>query len=130
MYVKSTIPTIHTSKYALEMLFYTNQYQPVELLSAFLVATQKAQHNIDNTTAVTLYIDVSVHMDWMGGCIEHTIGLSLANYGLWDPEVQCRIHRGCPIISILSRNNPYPRVDTYFYKISSNIVLPTTPMSS
>ena len=32
-----------------------------------------------------------------------------------------------PILSILSRTNPIPRIDTYFFKIHSNIVLPSTP---
>ena len=45
------------------------------------------------------------------------IGGRLYNYllGLWNPEVQSRIHKGCPIIHILSRINPIPRVDTYIW---------------
>ena len=35
---------------------------------------------------------------------------------------ECWIHRGSPIISILSRINPILRIDTYFIKIHSNIV--------
>ena len=54
----------------------------------------------------------------------------LANYNnsnkllaLWNPELQC-----CsPIIPIQSRMNSIPRMDTYFFKIHSNIVLPSTP---
>ena len=34
------------------------------------------------------------------------------------------------IIPILSRINPIPRVDTYFLKVQSNIVLPSTPSPS
>ena len=44
-------------------------------------------------------------------------------HGLWNPEVQCRIHKGSPIIPILSRINPIPRIDTYLFKVHSNIVL-------
>jgi hypothetical protein len=48
-------------------------------------------------------------------------------HGLWKPEVQCRIHKGSPIIAILSRINPILRIDTYIFKVHSNIVLPSTP---
>ena len=40
---------------------------------------------------------------------------------LMKPEVQCRIHKGSPIISILSRINPTTRIDTYLFKFHSNI---------
>ena len=43
--------------------------------------------------------------------------------GLWNPEVQCRIHKGFPIIPTLRRINPIPRIDTYFLKVHCNIVL-------
>ena len=48
-------------------------------------------------------------------------------YFLRNPEVQCRIHKGSPIITILSRINPIPRIDTNLFKVHSNIVLPSTP---
>ena len=35
--------------------------------------------------------------------------------------VQCRIHKGSPIIPILSQMNPTPRIDTYLFKVHSNI---------
>ena len=54
--------------------------------------------------------------------IFHTILI----HGLWNPEVQYRIHKGCPIIPIQSRINPISRIDTYLFKIHSNIVLPST----
>ena len=44
------------------------------------------------------------------------------------PRVQCRIHNGSPIIPILSRINPIPRIDTYLFKVHSNIVLPSAPI--
>ena len=43
-----------------------------------------------------------------GGSMSHSQGLS-------------------PIIPILSRINPIPRIDTYLFKVHSNIVLPSTP---
>ena len=48
-------------------------------------------------------------------------------HGLWNREVQCRIHKASPIIPIQSRINPIPRIDTYFFKVDSNIVLQSTP---
>ena len=48
-------------------------------------------------------------------------------YGLWNPEVQCRIHKGSTITPILSRINSITRNDTYLFKVHSNIVLPSTP---
>ena len=39
-------------------------------------------------------------------------------------------HSQEPSIPILSRINPIPRIDTYFFKIHSNIVLPSTPKHS
>ena len=38
-------------------------------------------------------------------------------HALWNPEVQFRIHKGSQIISILSRINPIPRIDTYIFKV-------------
>ena len=40
-----------------------------------------------------------------------------------NPEVQRRIHKGSPIIPILSRNNLILRIDIYFYKIHSILIL-------
>ena len=39
-------------------------------------------------------------------------------------------HKGSPIILILSQTNPNPRIDTNFFKVHSNTVLPTTPRLS
>ena len=36
---------------------------------------------------------------------------------LWNPEVQFLIHKGSPIIPILSRINPIPRNDIYLRSI-------------
>ena len=44
-----------------------------------------------------------------------------------EPGDQCHIHKGSPIIPILSRINPIPRTDNYLFKVHSNIVLPSTP---
>ena len=48
-------------------------------------------------------------------------------HSLWNPEVQCRIHKGSPIIPILTRINPITHIDIYLFKGHSNIVLPSTP---
>ena len=40
----------------------------------------------------------------------HTNSLT---HGLWNPEVLCHIHKGSPIIPILSRINLIPRFVTY-----------------
>ena len=37
--------------------------------------------------------------------------------------------KGSPIIPILSQINQISRIDTYFFKINSNIVLPSTSRS-
>ena len=52
------------------------------------------------------------------------------HHGLWNPEVQCRIYMGSPVIRILNQINPIPHIDTYFIKIHSNIVLRSTPRPS
>jgi hypothetical protein len=68
-----------------------------------------------------------------GGSIPHLQGLSSnsypdpnqlnsTNYGLWNPEVQSRIHKGSPVIPILSRINSISGIDIYFIKVHSNIV--------
>ena len=43
-----------------------------------------------------------------------------------EPWVQFRIHKVSPITPILSRINQIPCIDTYFFKIHSNNVLPST----
>ena len=64
------------------------------------------------------------------GCsnFNHTITQLLNKlHVLWNPEVQCRIHKGPPIISILSLVNSNPLTGTYFLRIYYNIVLPAHP---
>ena len=55
------------------------------------------------------------------------IYLFIKVHDLWNPEVQCRIHEGSPIIPILGQINLIPRIDAYLFKVHSNIVLPSTP---
>ena len=45
-------------------------------------------------------------------------------YETW--RFKCRIHKGFPIIPILSQINPITRIDTYIFKVHSSIVLPST----
>ena len=44
--------------------------------------------------------------------------------------IQYRIHDFPPVIPILSRINPIPHTDFYFFKIHSNIVFQSTPRPS
>ena len=44
-----------------------------------------------------------------------------------EPGSSMLIHKGSPIIPILGRINPIPRIDTYFTNVHFNIVLPSTP---
>ena len=44
-----------------------------------------------------------------------------------EPGGSMRVHKDSPKIPILSRMNPITRIDTYLFKIHSNIVLPSTP---
>ena len=44
-----------------------------------------------------------------------------------EMEVQFRIHKDFPLIFILSQSNPIPSADAYFFKIHSNIFLPSNP---
>ena len=62
--------------------------------------------------------------------ISYYFNLTRYLYGLWNLEVQCRIYKGAPVISIPSRINQIPRIGTYFFKINSIIILPSTPGSS
>ena len=48
---------------------------------------------------------------------------------LMEPGGSMHIHKGSPIIPIQRRINLIPRIDTYFFKVHSNIVLPSTRRS-
>jgi hypothetical protein len=56
---------------------------------------------------------------------EHTRngGVRSTNYlhGLWNPDIHSLVHKGSPIMRFLSRINPIPHIDTYFFKINSKI---------
>ena len=45
---------------------------------------------------------------------------------LRNPEVEYHIHKASPIIPVLSRINPIPRIEIHFFKVHSYIVLPFT----
>ena len=49
---------------------------------------------------------------------------------LMEPGDSMLHSQGLPITPILSRINQIPRIDTYFLKIHSNIVLPSMPRPS
>ena len=46
-------------------------------------------------------------------------------HGLWNPEAQCRIQKGSPVIPIPSKIKQIRSIKTYFFKIHSNIAPPT-----
>ena len=54
-------------------------------------------------------------------------GIPWSNFMACNPEFQYRIHKGSLVIPILSPINPIPHIDIYFFKIHSNIVLPSMP---
>ena len=54
----------------------------------------------------------------------------LTNFMAYGIQRLCRIQKGSPIIPIPSRINPFPRIDTHFFKIHSNIVFPSTSRPS
>ena len=43
---------------------------------------------------------------------------------LWNLQVQCHIHKGSPIILMLSQINQISYIITHFFKIRSAIILP------
>ena len=47
-----------------------------------------------------------------------------------EPVVQCRIHKGSPIIPTLRLINPIPRIDIYLPKVHPNTMLPSSSRSS
>ena len=57
--------------------------------------------------------------------IEHISIMKIDNI---TNSMTIRNHKDSPIIHILSRINPIPRIETYFFMIYSNIFLPSLPM--
>ena len=53
--------------------------------------------------------------------------MEIVRHGVWNPEVQCRIHKGSPITPILNRINSITHIDTYLLKFHSNLALSSTP---
>ena len=49
---------------------------------------------------------------------------------LWKLSIECRIHTSPPVIPILNQINPFPRIDSNFFDIYSNIVLLRVPKPS
>jgi len=49
---------------------------------------------------------------------------------LWNPKVPCYVHRGPPVIPVVSHVNPVHTFPPYFPMILSYIILPSMPRSS
>jgi len=49
---------------------------------------------------------------------------------LWNPKVHYLVHTILPLVSVLKQIHPVHIFPTYYPKIRSNVILPSTPRSS
>ena len=79
------------------------------------------KNKLSRSTDVTTFPDVSLWtVDNIVNCAQ------LTNLLMVEPRIQ----KGSPVMPILRRIKHFPRIDTYFFKIHCNIVLPSTPRPS
>ena len=103
-------------------------------LQNHIICYHRPQKHTPSQNGFTVEVDILsifiLHYNMLNYQIHFTMqNLHLTNqlHGLWNPEVQCCIHKGSPIIPVLSRINSIPHIITYFFKVLSDIVLPSTP---